>query len=152
MQVRRCFLGTSVSGALAALAAAEAEAGGLVCAGGPGEGQAVVSVESPGPAPRGSWWAAIAGPAAPRYPYTVLGVCGDYVSMPEPCPVEMVFDTAGYRGVALAPSAEAAAAAAERNCDAAMKKDYGGLRHAFAVTPRCELRQVIRCDPGENGD
>ena len=141
----------SVSGALAALAVAGAAAGPLVCAGGMGEGQAVVSIEFPGPAPLGSWWAAVAEPAAPRYRYTVLGMCGE-LAMPEPCPVEMVFDAAGYRGMALAPSAEAAAAAAERNCHTAIEKDYGGLRNEFAVTPRCEVRQVVRCDPGSAAD
>ncbi len=143
-----------VSAALAVLAALAAPATGaepLVCAGGPGEGQTAVSVEAPGPAPGANWWMAVAEPAAPRYRYMVLGICGDTVAMPEPCPVEMVFDAAGYRGVAVAASAQAATATAERNCAWAMEKDYGGLRHEFDVAPSCTVRQVARCREDAGG-
>ena len=94
---------------------------------------------------------AVAEPAAPRYRYTVLGICGDTVAMPEPCPLAMVFDATGYHGVAIASTAESAAAVAERNCAWAMEKDYGGLRHEFDVTPACEARQLVRCRDDAGG-
>jgi hypothetical protein len=141
----------AVSGAaaeFAVLTATGVEPGPLVCAGGLGEGQSIVSVESPDLAPRGDWWVAVAAPTAPRYRYTVRGMCGDTVDTPEPCPVGMVFDATGYRGIALAPSAAAAARAAARICQAAMEKDYGGPYQAFAVKPACAVRQSTRCRRG----
>jgi len=95
---------------------------------------------------------AVAESVAPRYRYTVLGICGDTVDMPEPCPLAMVFDATGYRGVAIASSAESAAAVAARNCDAAMERDYGGLRHEFDVTPSCEVHQLVLCRDEAGGE